>query len=373
MEKKIVITGIRGVPASHGGFETFAENLAVYLVKKGWGVTVYCQESYEDFDEIIESEWEGVRRIHIPVKGSGAKATVAFDYLSVRNALKQPGLVLTLGYNTALFNLWFRVKGKKNLINMDGIEWKRDKWAWYERAWLYFNERIGCLVSNHLIADHPEIKNHLKTRVSDEKITMIPYGARAVLTADESCLVPYGVQPKQYALLIARPEPENSILEVVKAFSAKKRNHFLVVLGRYDTFNAYHSNVLAVASDEVKFIGAVYEHSTLDALRFFASLYIHGHTVGGTNPSLIEALGASQPVLAHDNLFNRWVAGEKAKYFNGVEGCSAALDDLLNDDAKLPKMSEASHNRFEELFTWDVILKQYEGLLIQQISSKHDK
>lgn len=365
MKKELIITGIRGVPASHGGFETFAENLAVYLVKKGWNVTVYCQESYEHFDATTVSEWEGVRRIHIPVKGYGAKATVAFDYLSVRNALKQPGLVLTLGYNTALFNLWFRLKGKKNLINMDGIEWKRDKWAWYERAWLYFNERMGCLIGNHLVADHPEIKNHLKARVSDEKITMVPYGARAVLTADEDWLAPYGIQPKQYALLIARPEPENSILEVVKAFSAKKRNHCLVVLGRYEISNAYHAEVLAAASDEVKFIGAVYEHSALDALRFFASLYIHGHTVGGTNPSLIEALGASQPVLAHDNQFNRWVAGEKAEYFNSVEECSAALDCLLNDGTKLSEMAEASQNRFNELFTWETVLKQYENLLVR--------
>lgn len=365
--KQLIITGIRGVPASHGGFETFAENLAVYLVKQGWDVTVYCQESYENFGEVTESEWGGVRRIHIPVKGSGAKATVVFDYLSVRNALNQPGLVLTLGYNTALFNLWFRLKGKKNLINMDGIEWKRDKWAWYERVWLYFNERMGCLIGNHLIADHPEIKNHLKTRVSDEKITMIPYGARAVLTADESCLSPYGIQSKRYALLIARPEPENSILEVVQAFSAKKRNHYLVVLGRYEASNEYHSKVLAVASDEVKFIGAVYEHSTLDALRFFASLYIHGHTVGGTNPSLIEALGASQPVLAHDNQFNRWVAGGKSEYFNSVEECSAALDSLLNDGTKLSEMSDDSQKRFNELFTWKTVLKQYEDLLVRYI------
>ncbi len=156
--KQLIITGIRGVPAAHGGFETFAENLAVYLVKYGWKVTVYCQESYNDFQQVSETEWQGVRRIHIPVKGQGAKATIIFDYLSLKHAAKEPGLVLTLGYNTALFNLRLRLSGKKNLINMDGIEWKRDKWKWYEKAWLYFNERAGCLIGNHLIADHPEIK-----------------------------------------------------------------------------------------------------------------------------------------------------------------------------------------------------------------------
>jgi glycosyltransferase involved in cell wall biosynthesis len=225
------------------------------------------------------------------------------------------------------------------------------------------NERLGCLVGHHLIADHPEIKNHLKTRVADEKITMIPYGARDVSVADSEKLVPYGVQPKSYALLIARPEPENSILEVVKAFSSQKRNHLLLVLGRYDASNPYHAEVLAAASDEVKFIGAVYDHATLDALRFFASLYVHGHTVGGTNPSLIEALGASQPVLAHNNKFNRWVAGNGAEYFSNVEECGAGFDHLLRNDLKLVEMSNSSRRRFNELFTWKAVLMQYEHLL----------
>ena len=363
MDKKLIILGIRGVPASHGGFETFAENLAVYLVKQGWQVTVYCQESIEDFSRVTESVWQGVRRIHIPVKGSGAKATVFFDYLSVKHASTQPCLVLTLGYNTALFNSLFRLRGKRNLINMDGIEWRRDKWAWYEKVWLYLNERAGCLIGHHLIADHPEINNHLKTRVKGQKITMIPYGARQVENADASLLAKFELEAKTYSLVVARPEPENSILEIVKAFSTRQRNHKLVVLGKYDKTNSYNASVLAAASDEVKFIGAVYEHKALDALRFFASLYIHGHTVGGTNPSLIEALGAGQPVLAHDNHFNRWVAGAGAAYFMNEMDCARCFDELVSDGDRLKLMSSFSRDRFNQLFTWADILKQYESLL----------
>jgi glycosyltransferase involved in cell wall biosynthesis len=363
---QLIITGIRGVPASHGGFETFAENLAIYLVSKGWQVAVYCQEAFTDSMNIYETNWQGVQRIHIPVRGDGAKATIVFDYLSVKDALKRPGLVLTLGYNTALFNFWFRIKGKKNLINMDGIEWKRNKWKWYEKAWLYLNERAGCLIGNHLIADHPEIKKHLITRVDESKVTMIPYGARQVCSADVSLLSTYSLQPKSYALVIARPEPENSILEIVKAFSKKQRHHSLVVLGRYDKTNSYHAQVLESVSDEVKFIGAVYDHATLDALRFNASLYVHGHTVGGTNPSLIEALGAGQPVLAHDNQFNRWVAGTGAFYFDNTVACADAFDSLL-DNEKLSQMSQSASERFAESFTWHAVLKQYEDLLLKWV------
>jgi glycosyltransferase involved in cell wall biosynthesis len=367
MKRQLFIQGIRGIPAAHGGFETFAEYLALYLVRRGWDVTVYCQEEFGEHEYASESWWNGVRRIHIPVKGEGAKATILFDYFSVKHMLKQPGAVLTLGYNTALFNLLLKLKGKINLINMDGIEWKRDKWKWYERLWLYMNERAGCLIGTHLIADHPEIKKHLTTRVSKSNVTMIPYGARSVATADGLRLEKFGLTPGAYVILIARPEPENSILEIVRAFSCKPRKHKLVVLGNYRDDISYHHEVMKSASDDVVFPGAVYNHEDLDALRFHSSLYLHGHTVGGTNPSLIEALGAGQPVLAHDNKFNRWVAGEGAAYFRDESECNEQLERLLADKALLKKMSVSSRSRFRECFTWEHILQQYEELLSKWI------
>jgi len=363
MDKEISILGIRGVPASHGGFETFAENLAVYLVHSGWGVTVYCQESDVEFLEVFESDWNGVHRVHLPVKGSGAKATVMFDYLSVIHSSKKSGLILTLGYNTAIFNLLFRLYGKKNLINMDGVEWKREKWNWYEKIWLYLNERAGCLIGNHLIADHPEIKNHLKTRVSHSKVTMIPYGAREVVKADTALLEKFNIEPKQYAIVIARAEPENSILEIVKAFSSKNRDIKLLVLGKYEIENPYHAEIIEAGSSDVKFIGPVYDHAYLDSLRFHSVLYIHGHTVGGTNPSLIEALGAGQPILAHDNKFNRWVAGDDAMYFKSSNECNEILDDILGNREQLSLMSISSRVRFNNRFTWNKVLDEYRTLL----------
>ncbi|MCI4410085.1 MAG: DUF1972 domain-containing protein [Thiotrichales bacterium] len=367
--KTLLITGIRGIPAAHGGFETFAEALALYLVNLGWQVVVYCQESLSVCPHNSESFWQGVKLIHIPVKGNGAKATVMFDYLVAKDAAKREGLVLTLGYNTAVFNVWLRLQGKKNIINMDGIEWKRDKWCWYEKAWLYLNERVGCLVGNHLIADHPEIANHLSTRVSKTKISVIPYGARDVVVADISLLEPFQLEAKRYVILIARPEPENSILEIVSSFSSCYRGIKLVVLGSYDVANnPYHASVQAAASSEVYFIGPIYDHATLDALRFYAMLYVHGHTVGGTNPSLIEALGASQPVLAHDNKYNRWVAGDEAEYFDGLAACTLAFDALLSDDHRLSIMSKASYERFKSEFLWKNVLQQYELLLSEWVS-----
>jgi glycosyltransferase involved in cell wall biosynthesis len=247
---------------------------------------------------------------------------------------------------------------------MDGLEWRRPKWSAPVRAWLYANERLGCWLANHLIADHPEIKAHLATRVSEEKVTVIPYGADRVDNADPGYLQRYGLIPHRYAIVIARPEPENSLWEMVSAFSRKRRGIQLVILGHYDPArNPYHKAVMEAPGPEVKFIGAVYEKPAVQALRFFARLYVHGHQVGGTNPSLVEALGAGSPVLAHDNKFNRWVAGPGARYFHDEESCAGLLDDLLANEAQLQTMREASLKRFEEQFTWDKVLADYEALL----------
>lgn len=362
MKKKLLILGVRGIPAKHGGFETFVEKLALYLVDRGWSVTVYCQEDAGDI--IWESTWNNVVRIHVPSPYKGPFGTVLFDLKATLHALSQRGLFLTLGYNTALFNVLQRLKGQVNLINMDGIEWRRSKWGIGAKIWFWFNERIACLVGNHLIADHPHIKNHLATRISSDKISMIPYGGDEVISSDVRVLDGLGLVPGKFSTVIARPEPENSLLEIVRAFSSKYRNHKLVVLGHFDfQDNAYHSKIQAAASSEVLFPGAIYDYSLVQALRFFSLLYLHGHQVGGTNPSLVEAMGAGCAVIARDNSFNRWVAGPGASYFYDEMSCSQLLDTLLDDRQKIECMKASSRKRFQKGFKWEIILKKYELLL----------
>ena len=365
--KTLVILGIRGVPAQHGGFETFAEYLALYLIEQGWSVTVYCQE--EGSGEIYESVWQGVRRIHIPVKGSGALSTVIFDFKSVCHSLNQDGLFLTLGYNTAIFNLLHRLKRITNIINMDGIEWKRQKWGFVAKAWFWLNERLGCWFGNYLVADHPLIEDHLSTRVPRKKITMIPYGAEQVLKADEEILGQYGLTKGNYLIVIARAEPENSILEIVSAFSAKERDKKLVILGNYSPeTNPYHRAVIEAASADVLFLGAIYDSEKVGSLRFYAFAYIHGHQVGGTNPSLVESLGAGNAVIAHDNNFNRWVAGNSGVYFQDKQECQRIFDERLHDENYFRGLSENAKLIFKDRFRWHDILSQYEHLFLKTLN-----
>lgn len=364
----ISVLGIRGIPAHHGGFETFAERLAEHLTRRGWTVTVYCQSN--GTGPTVSDNWNGIRRVIIPVRQSGALGTVLFDWRCIRHVVSEaPRLVLTLGYNTALFTALLRFRGITNLINMDGIEWMRQKWSLPERVWLRVNERAACWLGDHLIADHPCIASHLSRIVPKSRITMIPYGSDEIYIrpeADFSILQKFGLRSRGYALVIARPEPENSILEIVSAFSRSRRNFKLVVLGHFDAQRSgYHEKVFSAASDEVAFAGAIYDSGIVSCLRANARLYVHGHRVGGTNPSLVEAMGAGCAVLARDNEFNHWVAGSDASFFCDEIGCEKALDELLEDEPRLAKMRRSSRSRYKLFFTWSAILDTYDGLLTE--------
>lgn len=367
----LAILGTRGIPARHGGFETFAEQLSAHLVKQGWEVSVYCQDN--NGSHYYEEDWNGVRLIHIPVKGSDTIGSILFDWKSTLQAIREKKLILTLGYNTAVFSVLYRLAGVCNLVNMDGLEWRRAKWPLLHRGWLYLNERVACIVSNHLIADHPEIMKHLHTRVNSSKVSMIPYGADIVLAANSELLKPFGLEPDKYVLVVARLEPENSILDIVKAFSVRKRGYKLVLVGGFipDSYT-FHARLAEASSAEIIFLGAIYEKPVVNALRMFCRLYIHGHQVGGTNPSLLESMAAGAPVLAHDNPFNRWVAGSSARYFCGLQSCESELDLLLADNKALSELGVLSRERCSVEFSVEQSVSSYQHLLQSWWASCND-
>jgi len=359
----VLILGTRGVPSCHGGFETFAQDLSLYLTGLGHRVTVYCQSPANS--KPSEDMWNGVRRVLIPAKDSPV-GSVWFDSKATYHASLEDGVILTLGYNTAVFSFLYRLRRLPHVMNMDGVEWKRPKWSRMQRCWLWVNEWLGARAANHLIADHPEIANHLSRHTSKEKISMIPYGADPVYSTPDDPFARYGLTSKNYYLVIARPEPENSVIELVRAYSQKHRGKPLVVLGLYSPeHREYHRQVKEAASDEVMFLGSIYDRVVLKALRYHASIYLHGHTVGGTNPSLVESLASGTAIIAHDNRYNRWVAGNGARYFKSSEGLAALIDELESKPSALATMEEASRRQHSVLFTQDKILKSYEEVLLR--------
>jgi glycosyltransferase involved in cell wall biosynthesis len=361
-EKTVRILGTHGVPAGYGGFETAAENIARFLVDRGWRVVVYCQT--EGRGPIVEDIWQGIERVTIPVDLPGWRGTSRFDWLSIEHACRFRDVCLTFGYNTGIYNYKQRVRGIPNVINMDGIEWARKRWGLAKQSILYVNERFAALYGDMLIADHPVIHDYLLTRAPGRKIRTLTYGAHPVVSPPPiDALAGFGVEPGGYFTLIARPIPENTILEIVRGFSRARRDVKLVVLGTYDRADPYHASVLHAASNEVLFPGAVFDQRLVVPLRYHGIGYLHGHTVGGTNPSLVEAMATGCPVIAHDNPYNRWVVGDGAIYFYGEDGFADAVARFLASDDLRARMREAVLARFETEFTWDRVAGQYETLL----------
>jgi glycosyltransferase involved in cell wall biosynthesis len=361
--RKLLILGTRGIPAKYGGFETFAERLAIYLCQEGWEVTVYCQKLGQ---KTVQKQWQNITLVEISVPKDNSFWSIVFDFKATMHALRQHGIILVLGYNTAIFSLIYYISKRISVMNMDGIEWHRKKWNLPQKIWLYLNEKCALWFSTHIIADHPQIKLHyLDKKISRNKISVIPYCSDPVRQANIDILEKYSLEPDRYALIVARPEPENSILETVSAFSQHRRGYKLVILGEYvPQESIYHQKVLESASAEVLFPGAVYSTKDVQALRYYARLYIHGHTVGGTNPSLVEAIAAGMPVLAHFNRFNYWIAGSDSRYFYDQEDCCFQLDKILDDDLEISAMRKASLIRYQRLFADNRDIKAYKDLFL---------
>lgn len=363
---KIRILGIRGVPAAHGGFETFAHHFSLYLVEHGWDVEVFCQST--SGPRVLKDSWMGVSRTHVRVPGDTSFWSIIFDLLCVLRCIKDRTPCLVLGYNTAVFTVLLRIFRVPFSINMDGIEWKRAKWGRLAKAWFWFNDWMGCLLGNQLIADNPGIADHLATRGVRKKVIMIPYGAERVEQPDKNRLDQFSLKAGEFSTLIARPEPENSVLEIVETFSSKPRNHKLVVLGNYSEASGYKKRVLDAASNEVVFVGAIYDRGVVGALRFYSRIYFHGHTVGGTNPSLVEAMGAGNAIVAHGNIYNRWVLGEGGYYFLNSSDLEFNISRLLEDPAKVMDAKENALRRFDREFSLLKIHAQYEWAMLKLIN-----
>jgi glycosyltransferase involved in cell wall biosynthesis len=358
-ELQINILGTRGVPGAHGGFETFATHFSQFLVERNINVVVYCQaESGVSRPKSWTDEWKGVRRVHFQTWSNGAAATIEFDLRAVLHVLRQPGVDLVLGYNTAIFCALQRRLRRRIAINMDGIEWKRRKWGPIARRWLWLNEKLAGIFATRMIADHPEISAHLRGRGLGESV-MIPYGSEPITQAPQEALASFGLAPNGFFISICRIEPENSILELIRAFVAAKTGLKLVVLGNLKPENPYHQEVQQAANADVLFPGAVYEADRLQALRLYCRAYLHGHQVGGTNPSLVEALGAGSPVIAHDNPFNRWVAGPEQLYFSNEADCAEVFHRVATGTVDVTPLRDAARRRHQEAFTFEKIHTRY--------------
>jgi len=356
---KIAVLGTRGIPNLYGGFEECAERLSSYWRSKGHEVTVYTPHWHpyqgEDFRGVFR------RRLFCPEKWFGPWGTLIYDLLSLLDASRRDfEVILNLGYVPAgvFFPCFSRGKALF-LTNMDGLEWKRAKWSPLQRRYARLCEKAAVRASDHLIADNPGIREYLRQTyaVKEQKVSYIPYGAEIPPTRPE-LLQEFHLRPYEYFLVVARLEPENNLLPILEGYlSAGCRRPFLVVGNLNTPYAAYLKRRFGLA-ERVHFLGGIYERRLLATLRAFSRLHFHGHSVGGTNPSLLEAMAAGALICAHDNVFNRYVLGEEGFYFR----TAADVAHLLKKE-KLSflreKFARRNQEKIKSHFNWSLVAEQY--------------
>jgi glycosyltransferase involved in cell wall biosynthesis len=246
---------------------------------------------------------------------------------------------------------------------MDGIEWKRSKWNRATRQLMKYFERITVRRAPYLVSDNEGIRDYYKTTFQRDSF-FIAYGAEAIGGFDASTLSAFGLQPEGYFLCIARLEPENNIEAILDGYCSSGRTEPFVVIGNYGLkFGQYLRD--KYAGQHVLFLGALYEKANLDNLRHFTKLYFHGHSVGGTNPSLLEAMAAGCPIAAHRNPFNRSVLGDNALFFSDNGEVKSLLVNLETFDESMKPHIQANYNTLQAKYSWKGIISAHEQLFSQ--------
>lgn len=362
---RIAIISTRGIPNNYGGFEQFAEYISVGLVKKGHQVTVYSP-SYHQYKE---ASYNGVNIKHIyspePWMG-GAIGSFFYDYLSLKDALlKEPfDIIYDCGYSSIIpAYIRFAVSTLKKPVivtNMDGLEYKRTKFNHLVRSFILWEERQAAKLSHAMIADNVGIMDYLEDKYK-KKSEFIPYGANIPITFNSPCLKQYLINPNKYYLLIARMEPENNIEMIIKGYLESSNSKPLVIVGNTNTKYGERIKNKYNNIEQIRFLGGIYNTEILDSLRHYSKIYFHGHSVGGTNPSLLEAMAAQCLIAAHENSFNRTTLSNNALFFSS----SAELAEIINlDNSKLCEYKQEfvpkNLHSIRNTYNWQNIVDQHE-------------
>ncbi len=355
---KVFIVGTRGIPNRYGGFEQFAEKLSVLLVQNGMKVSVFNPHEHI----FREDDFNGVKIIRVKnyEKFLGVFGTLLYDLHCMRRAYRQKdAVVLLCGYGSAFLVGWFFKKQiSRTLIHMDGMEWQRSKWNWFFRGLLKRMEQHTAFCFPHLVVDHPALKEYYQ-REYNVNVHVISYGAE---------LRPVENRTKEHYLIIARLEPENHVEMILEGYLQSGAREKMLVVGDVNT--RYGRKLLKKYGRELQvvFMGGVFERERLRELREKSILYFHGHSVGGTNPSLLEAMAHGCLIAAHDNGFNRFVLGDDGWFFQSSEEISEMI--LKKEEIFLESQKSLNENirMIESHYNWEKIAEEYLQLFESMIN-----
>ncbi len=353
--KEIAIVGIQGVPAKYGGFETLVENIIGENCSPHVHYTVFC--SGKDYTTRMET-YKGVRLKYVSLFHANGAQSTPYDIFSMLKCLRGYDAVVVLGVSGCIFLPIFRLLYRKRLIvNIDGLEHRRAKWGKFARWFLRTSEAMAVRYADVVVADNKGIQDYV-TETYGKPSELIAYGGdhtqRTVSEErQQEILNKYGVHANDYAISICRIEPENNSHILCEAFA--KTGKSLVFVGNWNRSDYSRSLKNQYRScRNIHLIDSVYDLDELYALRNQCECYIHGHSAGGTNPSLVEAMSFGKPIIAFDVVYNRETTENKAYYFND---CTELIK-LLHEDKDGAAMKEIAQRRY----TWKHIAMQYEAI-----------
>ena len=357
---KISVVGSKGIPANYGGYETFAEQISLVLTKDHDVLVV--GDGSNDYDA---EDFKGINTLNsIYIK---SKNPIKFYHDSLKIASEWGADVSIMCGIGGVFSVPLHRNLKmKIFVNPDGLGFKRGKWAWWKKIALFGQFLFGAMFSKYIICDSIGISDFFKNTFKRTKnVFVAEYGSN--LNTVEQCkdfncqdyLNSLKIMKESYFLIVSRLEPENNVETVIKGYLKSSQNSELIVVGNINTLHA--KQLIKLSSKKVRFIGGVYDENKLSTLRLYCKAYFHGHSVGGTNPSLLEAMGSGNLTIAHDNIFNREVLDNKAYFFSNSNDVADIIEiiESKNNKEMISSLKEASTLRIKNYYSWENIARKY--------------
>jgi len=368
VNKSVAIIGTRGYPSYYGGFETAIRYLAPYLAERGWDVTVYARPGSTRPDDPDRD-----RRVRVTTtRGIETKSisTLSYGLTSSVNAVRRrPDVALVMNVANGYFLPLLRLAKVPTLVNVDGIEWERAKWSRLGKAVFLGGARATARFATKLVFDAHAIGDYWRKKFNRDGV-FIPYGGAVIEPTD----LDEGLIPGRYVLVVARFVPENTIPEFLEAAKTLSQTLDVVIVGSsgYGGPIEDAARELSAQNPRVRWLGHLSDDRRLATLWREAGAYFHGHSVGGTNPALVQAMACGAPVVARDTVYNREVLGPAGTFVEPDPAkIAAALSALVDDAPRRTKMVAEFTKRSREIYSWEIVCAQYEAELLALVEAKN--
>ena len=354
------IIGTNGLPGKYGGWDQLVNHITLHL-RERFNFLVYTS-SYNAEPGL--TEYNGAKLHIVKFKANGVQSII-YDMVSIFHACLNCDVLFICGTSGCIFLPFFRLFGKKIVLNPDGLEWKRKKWSKPVKWFLKLSESFGIRFSHYVVSDNKRISEYIKATYRRES-KLIEYGGDQVLRIPLSPYneKKYGIKSGEYAFKVCRIEPENNIHIILEAFKDSDLN--LVIIGNWDYSSYGRSLKLRYASHlNIKMIDPIYEQGALDQLRSNCGLYVHGHTVGGTNPSLVEAMNLGLLIAAYNVGFNIETTEGSSLYFSSVHDLHKIINSLERGKINLDYYKNAMFSIAQRRYKWSIITEKYAEIFIE--------